>query len=95
MIVVRDCFDFPLLRSVIGPGNSRRPLNQSDAKLTLWSPAFSRAFPVTPSLHRLILVLRSSIETPRDEHQNLPITTKDTMSQYQPSTCTQIKDLSI
>ena len=37
---------FVLLRSVIGPEDSRQSLNQSDAKLkpiTTWSPAFSRA----------------------------------------------------
>ena len=36
---------FVLLRSVIGPEDSRQSLNQSDAKLkpiTTWSPAFSR-----------------------------------------------------
>ena len=32
--VIRDCFDFTYLCSVIGPENSHHPLNQSDAKLT-------------------------------------------------------------
>ena len=32
--VIRDCFDFTYLCSVIGPENSYHPLNQSDAKLT-------------------------------------------------------------
>ena len=31
--VIRDCFGFASLRSVIGLENSRHPLNQSDAKL--------------------------------------------------------------
>ena len=30
--VIRDCIDFALLRSVIGPENSRHSRNQSDAK---------------------------------------------------------------
>ena len=37
---------FALIRSLIGPGNSRHFLNQSDATLTpsaSWLPAFSRA----------------------------------------------------
>ena len=41
-----DCFGIALLRSVIGPENSHRFLNQSDATLkpiTTWSSAFSRA----------------------------------------------------
>ena len=41
-----ECFGSALLRSVIGPENSRHPLNQSDAKLktiAACSPAFSRA----------------------------------------------------
>ena len=41
-----DCFGFALLRYVIGPGNSRHNLNQSNVKLkptTTWSLAFSRA----------------------------------------------------
>ena len=44
--VIRDCFGFASLRSMIGAKNSRRSLNQSDAKLkpiTTWSFAFSRA----------------------------------------------------
>ena len=41
-----DLVMIALLRSVIGPENSRRSLNQSDAELKpirTWSPAFSRA----------------------------------------------------
>ena len=41
-----DSFGFALLRYVIGPGNSRHNLNQSNVKLkptTTWSLAFSRA----------------------------------------------------
>ena len=44
--VIRDCIDFAILCSVIGPENSCHPLNQLDAELkpfTSWSPAFSRA----------------------------------------------------
>ena len=44
--VIRDRFSFALRCCVIGPGNSRHSLNQSDAKLKpimTWSPAFSRA----------------------------------------------------
>ena len=42
--VIRDCIDFALLHSVIGPENSRHSRNQSDAKLKpTWSPSFSRA----------------------------------------------------
>ena len=44
--VIRDCIGCPFLCSVIGLGNSRHTLNQSDAKLKpipIWSPAFSRA----------------------------------------------------
>ena len=44
---IRDNICFVLLRSVIGPENSRHSRNQSDAKLkpiATWSPAFSRAF---------------------------------------------------
>ena len=44
--VIPDCIGFALLRSVIGPENSRHSLNQSDAKqrtITTWSPVFSRA----------------------------------------------------
>ena len=33
--VIRDCMDFALLRSVIGPENLRHSLNQSDGKLKL------------------------------------------------------------
>ena len=43
---IRDCIGCPFLCSVIGLGNSRHTLNQSDAKLKpipIWSPAFSRA----------------------------------------------------
>ena len=40
--VTRDCFDFHLLRSVIGLENSRHPLNQSNAKIT---PMVARVFP--------------------------------------------------
>ena len=44
--VIRDCIGCPFLCSMIGLGNSRHTLNQSDAKLKpipIWSPAFSRA----------------------------------------------------
>ena len=44
--VIRDCIGCPFLCSVIGLGNSRHTLNQSDAKLKpipIWSPAFSCA----------------------------------------------------
>ena len=44
--VIPDCIGFALLRSVIGPENSRHSLNQSDAKqltMTTWSPVFSRS----------------------------------------------------
>ena len=44
--VIRDCFGFASLRSVIGSKNSRHSLSQSDAKpkpITTWSIAFSRA----------------------------------------------------
>ena len=43
--VIRDRISFALLRSVIGPENSRHSFHQSDAKfepITTWSPAFSR-----------------------------------------------------
>ena len=43
--VIRDWIGFAFLYSVIGPENSRRFLNQSDAQLTsiaTWSPTFSR-----------------------------------------------------
>ena len=43
--VIRDWIGFAFLYSVIGPENSRRSLNQSDAQLTsiaTWSPTFSR-----------------------------------------------------
>ena len=42
----KDCIIFAQHRSVIGPENTRHPLNQSDAKrelITTWSLAFSRA----------------------------------------------------
>ena len=44
--VIKVCISFSLLRSVIGPENSRNSLNQSYAKqkpISTWSPAFSRA----------------------------------------------------
>ena len=44
--VIRDCFGFASLSSVIGLESSRHPLNQSDSKLkpiATWSLAFSRA----------------------------------------------------
>ena len=44
--VIRDYIGCPFLCSVIGLGNSRHTLNQSDAKLKaipIWSPTFSRA----------------------------------------------------
>ena len=43
--VIRDRIGFALLRSVIGPENSRHSLRQWDAKfepISTWSPAFSR-----------------------------------------------------
>ena len=43
--VIRDRIGFVLLRSVIGPENSRHSLRQWDAKfepISTWSPAFSR-----------------------------------------------------
>ena len=48
--VIPDCIGFALLRSVIGPENSRHSLNQSDAKqrtITTWSPVFSRALGIS------------------------------------------------
>ena len=55
---IQDHFGFTQPCSVIGPENSRHPLNQSDAKLktiATWSPAFSRAlsslFVFTSSSH--------------------------------------------
>lgn len=47
--VIRDRFSFALRCCVIGPGNSRHSLNQSDAKLkpiTTWSVEFSRALDI-------------------------------------------------
>lgn len=44
--VIRGCFSFSFLRSMIGPENPLHSFNQSDAKLkpiTTGSPAFSRA----------------------------------------------------
>ena len=44
--VIKVCISFSLLRSVIGPENSRNSLNQSYANkkpISTWSPAFSRA----------------------------------------------------
>ena len=44
--VMLGCFGFALLRYVIGPGNSRHNLNQSNVNLkpiTTWSLAFSRS----------------------------------------------------
>ena len=45
--VIRHCFGFALLRSMIGLKNSRHLLNQSDANpkpIATWSHAFSRAW---------------------------------------------------
>ena len=47
--VIRGCFSFSFLRSMIGPENPLHSFNQSDAKLkpiTTWSPAFSRALEI-------------------------------------------------
>ena len=61
---------FVLLRSVIGPEDSRQSLNQSDAKLkpiTTWSPAFSRAlgdlavFPLSSLAIKGIFTLSSDL----------------------------------
>ena len=44
--MIRDCFTFAFLRSVIGLKNSCHSFDQSDAKLTpitTWSPVISRA----------------------------------------------------
>ena len=41
--VILILFGFALIHSVIGLENSRQHLNQSNAKQTTWSPAFSRA----------------------------------------------------
>ena len=59
--VIRGCFSFSFLRSMIGPENSLHSLNQSDAKLkpiTTWSPAFSRALGI---LVVLLWVLTGSL----------------------------------
>ena len=56
--VIRDCIDFALLRSVIGPENSRHSRNQSDAKtktdlVTFVFPRFRQFFVSTLSSHWL------------------------------------------
>ena len=40
---ILDCFSFALFRSVIGLENSHLSLNQSNADISSWSVAFSRA----------------------------------------------------
>ena len=60
--MIKDCFGFYPIRSVIGQENSRHFRNQSDAepKLTAtWSPAFFPRFSLvvfTLSSHRLLKV---------------------------------------
>ena len=49
--VIRDCFGFALIRTVIGQYNSYHALNQSQAErkqIVTWSSAFSRAFGSLP-----------------------------------------------
>ena len=59
--VTRNCFGFPLLRSVIGLKNSRHLLNQSNTKpkpIATWSHAF---FPRLASVTYLLRVLIGSL----------------------------------
>ena len=54
--IVRHCLRFALLRSVLGPENSRQPTNQSDAKLISITTRF-HALAVLAVAITLVLVL--------------------------------------
>ena len=56
--IVRHCLRFALLRSVLGPENSRHPTNQSDAKLISITTRF-HALAVLAVAITLVLVLRN------------------------------------
>ena len=89
--VIRDCIGFALLRSVIGPENSRHPLSQSDAELkpiVTWLLAFSRAWNrlhvFTLSSHWL-LVISTFVRIGRCDYFGFGFTTLNRKALYQNS----------